>query len=555
METAKLANVKLSDIITSTTNEMFRDKSELTAEAIIELTDSVKQVGIIQPILLRPLKNNKFELVCGERRFRAAGYANLVTIPANIRELTDQEALDIQITENLQRKDVHPAREAKAYKMMMTKAKCTINELAIRFGKTEHYIAIRVKLNDLVPEAMKDFHEGLMSLGHALLIARLDAVDQQEVIKQCTSSHHREKQRIKYYETIHELEDFINESIICNLATASFKKDDVTLLPKAGGCISCVKRSGANQLFADMEDKDRCFDRSCFKEKKLLHVAKQINELIETKPDIVYLERKSEKLHPAVIKALQEHKIKSLREDSDFETYSWNKGAKIKGLMLNGDDAGKVVIVYDTKRKGSSASSSSAETGDVDPKEAIAKIKERLERAEELDAEKVYGKVLEALANHPTQKAPEISYYNGAEDAFMNFILYDKMNYSDREEFAKIIFKLKDDDDYEVEPDALYQKLANLDTAEKIFMVRKIMLSAYGGNIPQSNSAFIIKKIAEAYKDIPLAQFETEQNEVRQKREANAAKRVEALKPIKQVTKAKVVVISLPVKNKKVKAA
>src|SRR5690606_21836086 len=155
---AILAHVKLEDIFLGETNKMFRDPDELTDEALKELVDSIKELGVIQPVLLRPKPDDdlgKYELVAGERRYRAAVIAALTTIPANIQELTDEEAFNVQVTENLQRKDVHPLKEATAYKYLVDKdpERNTPAELAVKFGKTEHYIQTRLALNKLIDQA------------------------------------------------------------------------------------------------------------------------------------------------------------------------------------------------------------------------------------------------------------------------------------------------------------------------------------------------------------------------------------------------------------------
>jgi ParB/RepB/Spo0J family partition protein len=538
----KLAHVKLSDIIVSETNKMFRDESELSDVALKELIDSVKLHGVIQPIVLRPTGDKKFEVVAGERRFRAALSAELATIPANIRELTDEEAFEVQVTENLQRKDVHPLREAHAYKFLVDKDPVhnTPLELALKFGKTEHYITTRLKLNDLVPDAKKDFQENLMTIGHALIIARLQPTDQQAVIRDQAISYRDGKKQVKFYPPIQELEEHINDSIICSLADAAFKTDDTKLLPKAGACLTCPKRSGANQLFADVKDKDRCFDPACFLAKRMKYMATQIAGIMEKEPDTVFLQAwRNTTVDPEVQKALKDNKAKVL---TSFETYSYGDSkVKVKGIYINGDEVGKRATVY---IKGSAATAGSKAAPEVvNVKEAIARINERLERAVELDDEKVYGRILEALKNHPTQENPDINYYNDAEEVFLNFVLYDKLSYSDKEEVAAKL-KLPEDDGDEDYSAKLFSALKALDTADRMFLLRRLMLGSYGGNMPHMNYPFFIRKIAEGYKDIPIAQFTADQEAARVKREASAAKRIAALKPAKAEKKKKVKEVS-----------
>jgi ParB/RepB/Spo0J family partition protein len=544
----KLAHVKLSDIFTSETNKMFRDESELTPDALKELIDSVKLHGVFQPVLLRP-KDKKFELVAGERRYRASVAAGLATIPANIQELTDEQAFEVQVTENLQRKDVHPLREAHAYKYLLDKEpkqQITVAELALRFGKSEHYIATRLKLNDLIPEAKKDFQENLMTIGHALLIARLQPADQKEVVKNQVNDYKNGKDRIRYYPPIHDLEEYINDEVICELSKVAFDLADDKLVPKAGACLTCPKRSGANQLFADVKEKDRCFDRACFREKRKQFLITQIPTLLEKEPDLAFLESNSynaAKVDPAVEKVLKENKVKILKGGKDFDTYNYGKRAKIKGIYINGDEFGKRVTVFSTKETSAADVQGKTTPEQVDVKEAIARINERLERAIDLDKEKVHARILEALKQHPSQLEPDdLKYYTKAEDAMLNFILFERLGYDLEEEDLKKI-GLPDENDFDVDDyhQALYHALCNLDTAGRMFLMRRYMTRYLFGPMPNTPAAYIIRKVAESYKDIPIDQFDADQEAIRTKREASAAKRIQALKPAKKekVKKAK----------------
>lgn len=536
----KLAHVKLADILVSKTNEMFRDQAELTEDALKELIESIKVNGVISPILLRP-KEKKFELICGERRFRAAKAAGLDLIPANIKELTDEQAFELQVTENLQRKDVHPLKEANAYHFLQLKDPKlhTAAELARRFGKTEHYILTRLKLVDLIPEAKKDFQAGLMSIGHALAIARLQEADQKELLKQCTDSLRSGKREVKYYNSIQELEDLIDDTIICDLNDAAFDKADPNLLPKAGACVSCPKRSGANQLFADISEKDRCFDRKCFTAKREQFLITQIPVLLEKEPDTVFIEEKpygykSTHVKPEIAKVLKENRVQTLKE---FSTWAGSGSRlKIQGIYVNGDHIGKKAEVYIEKVKADKDGVKKVQPGISDTKEALARIDERLERAIELDAEKVYARILEALKAHPSQKEPNISYYTQAEDAMLNYILLDALGYGDDDDVREKLNLPKEDDEDHEYPQKLFAALSKLDTADRMFLMRKVMLQhKFTANPrPTTPEAYFIRKVAESYKDIPITQFEAEQDEVRKKREANADKRKVQLKADKK---------------------
>lgn len=134
-------------------------------EAIQELCDSIKEHGILQPIIVRK-KGTTYEIVAGERRFRAAKLAGLNELPAIVRELTDEETMELAILENLQREDLTPIEEAEAYSKLMVNLKLTQEQLAFRLGKSRSHIANHIRLLGL-PEKVRDMvTDGSLSMGH-----------------------------------------------------------------------------------------------------------------------------------------------------------------------------------------------------------------------------------------------------------------------------------------------------------------------------------------------------------------------------------------------------
>lgn len=133
--------------------------------AIQELSVSIKEHGILQPIILRR-KGTAYEIVVGERRFRAAQLVGLDEIPAVVRNLTDEESMELAILENLQREDLTPIEEAEAYHSLMENLKLTQEQLALRLGKSRPHIANHVRLLTL-PEKVRNYiSEGKLSMGH-----------------------------------------------------------------------------------------------------------------------------------------------------------------------------------------------------------------------------------------------------------------------------------------------------------------------------------------------------------------------------------------------------
>ncbi|OGT55076.1 MAG: hypothetical protein A3E01_10120 [Gammaproteobacteria bacterium RIFCSPHIGHO2_12_FULL_63_22] len=162
-------------------------RQHFDATDMAELTESVKVKGVLQPVLVRTNGSaGGYELVAGARRYRAALAAGLTEIPAMIRALTDQEALEIMVIENSQRKDVHPLEEAHGYRALMATYKGhgdkAVDVIAGKVGKSVKYVYDRVKLCALIPEAQTLFLADHFTAGHAILLARLSTADQQRVI-------------------------------------------------------------------------------------------------------------------------------------------------------------------------------------------------------------------------------------------------------------------------------------------------------------------------------------------------------------------------------------
>ncbi len=150
-----------------------------------ELADSMKASKQLTPVLVRPSKlkgKAGFELAAGHRRRRAAAIAGLDTLLAIVRDLDDRTFLEILTVDNLQREDVHPLEEAQGYKNLLTLEGYNQKLIAERVGKTEAYVYDRLKLLQLIPEAKKLFFAHRFSLGHAVLLARLDKDDQKHCL-------------------------------------------------------------------------------------------------------------------------------------------------------------------------------------------------------------------------------------------------------------------------------------------------------------------------------------------------------------------------------------
>ena len=153
-------------------------------EKLQELADSIKQNGVLQPILVRPLENGGYQIVAGERRWRASRMAGLTEVPVYIKELTDRQTMQMALIENIQRQDLSPLEESAAYQSLMDTYGMTQQQVAEAVGKSRSAVANSVRLLSLCDEVKKMVNDGILSAGHAKVLAGLEYGDQIELAAQ-----------------------------------------------------------------------------------------------------------------------------------------------------------------------------------------------------------------------------------------------------------------------------------------------------------------------------------------------------------------------------------
>lgn len=298
--TADYKLIAWDDLQPSPTNPRRR----INEESITSLAGSIGTQGVLEPLIVRQ-KDKKYEIVCGERRYRASHVIpqldkdgertgetfSLKVLPCLVRELTDEQVLDIQIHENLHREDVHPMDEAYGYQFLKEKLGCDNQELALRVGKPEGYVLNRLKLNLLIDEAQKDVDENLLPLTYALEIAKYTP----EIQKFIYGEVYRKQGGYKgdrYVQTPIKGEmvpwrsflEWINTNVHRLLSKAPFDPKATNIHPDGLACIKCPERTGAVvSLFEPNQigKKDACLNPACFVQKAKTHVDVRRVELAE----------------------------------------------------------------------------------------------------------------------------------------------------------------------------------------------------------------------------------------------------------------------------------
>lgn len=350
-------------------------------EKIAQLAESIKAVGIQVPLIIRdnPRRGEKgaafYEIIAGERRWRAAKAIGLETVPCIQRNVDDATAAKIRTIENLQREDVHPLDEAEGF-LRLTKAGHDVDLLAKELGKSAAYIYQRMKLPNLVPELKKSLIAGELGTGQAVLIARLTPDQQRDVIKEYPYQNIKEL-------TVRELDEHIRENVMMSLSRAAFKKGDAELVPKAGSCEACKKRTGSQQaLFSDLVTgrNDFCLDAACYNAKLDAQVVRCKEEL-KGKPHLLVLSGYSNKVPDGVLRGF----------DWD-ECKPGTKGA-VRVLIVDGPGRGR--MTWGTKN-------SNAESGrNIQNRDKADRLKRKIK---ELARIAVYRLVVEGIEKSGDEK-------------------------------------------------------------------------------------------------------------------------------------------------------
>ncbi len=273
-QSSEYRDLPLAQLVESPTNPRKRyDQTSLE-----ELAQSFRSRGVLEPLLVRPMNADQFEIVAGSRRYRAARIAQLESVPARIREMSDAEALEVQCIENLQREDIHPLEEAQGFRALLDlpDQQYTVARISERAGKTPGYVAGRLKLTELIPEIADAFLGDKVTIGHTLLIAKLPPEQQHEAFKAAFKSTWMSSGQTEILLPVRELAAWIDSNLLLDLQSAPFSRSDAGLVPEAGSCHDCTKRTGANSLLFPETQQNSCLDGTCFKTKVAVHVAASI---------------------------------------------------------------------------------------------------------------------------------------------------------------------------------------------------------------------------------------------------------------------------------------
>lgn len=180
----------------------YQPRKNFDEENLKDLSDSIRKNGVFQPIIVRKSSVMGYEIIAGERRFRASKLAGKDSIPAIVRAIDDEQMMEVAVLENLQREDLSPLEEAEAYSTLMKNLKITQSELSERLGKSRPYIANYLRLLDLPREVKAFVQDGKLSMGQARTLLALK--DKDKLVELA-------KKTVKENYTVRQLEQIVND--------------------------------------------------------------------------------------------------------------------------------------------------------------------------------------------------------------------------------------------------------------------------------------------------------------------------------------------------------
>ncbi|SDF59408.1 ParB/RepB/Spo0J family partition protein [Dyadobacter soli] len=267
IESAQLQRVPAGQIELS----RFNYRKHVDQNALEEFAQELAIHGVLSPLLVRHSPAGGYELVAGERRLLAARIAGLEQVPVLVTDLTDEQAREVQLVENLQRENPHPLHEAQAIQHMQQSGK-SIEQIAARLGKSKKFIYTRIKLSGLIEAHQNILMAGKMGVQQAYEIASLSAPTQQQIFAQFCQNWQDQDFRMP---SGHQISRFR-----CDLSRAPFNINDDELLSDKGACTSCPLNSTAlSSLFPELAGNATCSGWECFQRKRSAHLARKIKEL------------------------------------------------------------------------------------------------------------------------------------------------------------------------------------------------------------------------------------------------------------------------------------
>ena len=576
---SKQETVKLSDIKVNPN----QPRTLFNEVELQELAASIRDTGLLQPIGLNRIKGGLF-LIYGERRLRASHIVQTEikernTIAAVVFDnLSEADVKEMQIIENLHRKDISPMEEAVAYQKLIQLKQVDVKEIANRVSKSVSYVAQRLKLNDLINEFQDALYTERMTLTNALKVCKISKDAQTEL----WANDFSELEENEYVEVNQwTLNKFMN-----NLNKASFDISNAKLCSKAGSCLTCPFNTAVNTLlFPDEAHESICTNSPCFQEKTNLSFSAEIKAAIEnpsielvsaayeglgniaeelinnghkvygvkqftaieapTAPVFTEYEEElenenfesTEEMQEAFNEAVQDYE----KEVLDFDTKTAS-GKYLKAFVVEGNHQGKYIYISFGKESNGGIKLSAKDLQEKlksdtvtaeDFKLEIKRINDKETRSKELDEEKTQPLIYTALAEHKPFQTNTDALIKQEKIALI-LLMENYLGYQFSNEVAKLANLKGADDLRKIKLHKAISELSDSQLDDMLHIVlRKILLDkmkpSNGQRPSNSGTQAALKDLAVAYNNEGVEAVWNEQMKARTKREAKLKERVDML--------------------------
>lgn len=505
-----------------------------------ELAQSIKNNGLIQPITVRQ-KGERYEIICGERRFRASMMLKLADIPAIVRNVSDEEAYDLSIIENLQREDVPPMEAAEAYKRLTSTNRYDVPSLALKYGKSEKHIYQMLKLCDLIKGIAELVRAGKLTASAGIVLSKYDKKTQEAVLKDRLNEDRGEWYNI----SATSLDSKVKSYYTNDLDSYDFDKTE---------CLKCNFNSKNYDLFAGSDcgkNCGLCVNKKCLEAKNTLYLVDKAQAVAQADPKLVFIGDQYSRDSEAVqkikkagyeFKNVQTYNLNRFPKEptapeatkfekpEDFEkaqeryskeqTYFENKTQELDSLK----EQGKIRVYADIDSKEINLYYKEVNSKDTKTNEQlITDLKAKKVRNNEIAKEKTAGDIKELLR---TEKLPK-SDFTPTEEQAMYFFMLDKLRRSHYKAIG-----LKENDYYGLTDEKKQKIVVNL-TEEQKTVIRRDYL--YSHLTERTNTVSDVKggmMLAFATQHLPekTAEIETQYSEEYGKKNARLDERIAGLK-------------------------
>ena len=534
-----IVSVALADIQPSNYNP----RKNFDEKSLAELADSIRQQGVLQAIGVRPIAEDRFEIVFGERRYRASQIAGLEEIPAVILDISDETAEEMAVTENLQRKDVTPIEEANAYQKLIESGRHDVQSLAVQFGKNESYIRTRLKFVSLIAEIARLLEQDELTISVATEICRYGEDIQHDIYEK----HLKEGLLYNSWRGMKasEVAKNIERSYTTDLKRYFFDKTV---------CLSCPHNTNNMMLFCEEGSCGNCANRKCLEEMNASYLAEKAVQLMEQRPfallcrdfygcnekvveQLVAAGFKVEKLSVRPADYPEEPEAPDMEDYENNEEYAEAYKEYEKELseykeecedVNRRNEAGEITLYVTIGHNDISlcyVENAQVQAVAGEAKDAVVSPIEKLEKQDKRNKEIAQEKTVEDTKKQILEVDMTETKFGADEDRMIYFFM---LPFLRREHFEAMGIEAKDTYYYLNDEDKM-NIIANLTAKQKAIIRRDFLISNFKNASGSNATASLLLDFAKKHMPDQLADIQNGHNEVYEKRHLRIEEKIAVL--------------------------